>query len=85
MKKLILILIIIFLSKYVYSNNLFETSAYNIEFKSRNSNSNINAELDLASMNLKIFGVSVIPISQIRNVYVCASGEYVAHPPRGAL
>ncbi len=36
MKKLILILIIIFLSKYVYSNNLFDTSSYNIEFKSNN-------------------------------------------------
>ena len=49
----------------------------NIEFKSRNSNSNINAELDLASMNLKIFGVSVIPISQIRNVYVYPKSDFI--------
>ena len=36
MKKLILILVIIFLSKYVYSNNLFDTPFYNIEFTSNN-------------------------------------------------
>ena len=36
MKKLILIIILIFLHKSVYSNDLFETQIYNIEFTSNN-------------------------------------------------
>ena len=36
MKKLILILFVIFFSKYVYSNNLFNSSFYSIEFTSNN-------------------------------------------------
>ena len=36
MKKLILLIILVFFSKIVYSNNLFDTSFYDIEFKSNN-------------------------------------------------
>ena len=36
MKNLILLIILVFFSKIVYSNNLFDTAFYNIEFRSNN-------------------------------------------------